>query len=403
MAQQPLPGEQAQVDDYRWLVSDAAARWLNVAAAADGASVQMASRLRKELSPARVHLVLELAALRRQAARSGRFPDAGRMFFTAKLVQQATSHAVAAYKAGRFPAKTAIADLCCGIGGDLLALAARGATVGVDSNHVALVLAAANCRVAGRHDVRLVQCEAAHFPLDGYDYWHADPDRRPAGRRTTRPELHRPSLAELERLRDQSPAAAIKLAPAADVPAHWADEAELEWVGEHRECKQLVVWCGELARHPGRRAATILRHGASPITVVGRAGELPPRAEQVGRYVYEPHAVVLAAGLAGHVAATHQLTTISADGGYLGGERLIADDALTAFEVTDVMPFDTKRLKDALRQARVGRLEVKKRRVEVDPAAVRRQLKVPGVESRVLLLTRFHRRSTAILARRVER
>jgi hypothetical protein len=109
----------------------------------------------------------------------------------------------------------------------------------------------------------------------------------------------------------------------------------------------------------------------------------------------------MAARLVGHLAARHGLLGISTDGGYLSGEQLFADAAMSTFEVMDTMPFDIKRLKAALREQCVGHLEVKKRGLDADPQAIRRQLRVPGDEHRVLLLTKFHGRALAILARRV--
>ena len=44
-------------------------------------------------------------------------------FFTPVGWEQATDELIAAYKASRFPADGPVADLCCGIGGDLLVLA----------------------------------------------------------------------------------------------------------------------------------------------------------------------------------------------------------------------------------------------------------------------------------------
>ena len=82
------------------------------------------------------------------------------------------------------------------------------------------------------------------------------------------------------------------------------------------------------------------------------------------------------------------------------GDQLITDSALTAFEVTDTMPLDMKRLKAALRTGKVGRLEVKKCGLEISPEKIRRQLRVPGDKHRVLLLTRFRDRALAILATR---
>ena len=169
MTEEGTEHEQTTVDDYRWLVSDDAAPWLDMAAA-DGSTVRVAGRLRRELSAVRAHLVLEQAELRRRAIRSGRFAAADRMFFTPKLMEQASSQAIAAYKAGRFAADLRVADLCCGIGGDLLALAERGPTVGVDSDAEAVLLAEANCRAARLDRVQVTLGDAVQQKARGWSH-----------------------------------------------------------------------------------------------------------------------------------------------------------------------------------------------------------------------------------------
>jgi hypothetical protein len=295
-----------------------------------------------------------------------------------------------------------VADLCCGLGGDLIAVAQRCRVVGVDQDMQAARLAEANCRAVAQQDVEVVVADATRFPVRDLAAWHIDPDRRPRGRRTTRPELHEPSLDAIEQLRQSASNASVKLAPAANVPESWASEGELEWIGEGRECKQLVTWFGSLARHPGRRVATVVEHGhAAPAMVTGVPDTAVSFARKVGRYVYEPHAAVRAARLAGSVAVEHDLARLSLDHGYLTGDRLVAGKLLAAFQVIDTLPLDVKRLKAALRGQRAGKLVVKKRGLDIHPETIRRRLSVPGDEQRILLATRFQGRAIAIIAKRI--
>src|SRR5688500_5566620 len=108
-------------EDYRWLIGPTAAEWLTEAAAWNGSSVALTARLRQSLPAPRAHLVLEQVQLRQKARE--KFAAASRMFYTKLALEQATDESVAGYKASRFPAAGRVADLCCGIGGDLLSLA----------------------------------------------------------------------------------------------------------------------------------------------------------------------------------------------------------------------------------------------------------------------------------------
>src|SRR5258707_10500322 len=58
--------------------------------------------------------------------------DADRMYFTQAGLEQATSGTVAAHHLERFHSIDRIADLCCGIGGDLRAFAASHPVLAVD-------------------------------------------------------------------------------------------------------------------------------------------------------------------------------------------------------------------------------------------------------------------------------
>src|SRR5204863_8910314 len=125
---------------------------------------------------------------------------------------------VAQYKAGRFSNGERLADLCCGIGGDLLALADRSECIGVERDDVLARLAQRNCEVCGRAGGSVALADAAKFSVQDFAAWHIDPDRRPSGKRTTRVDFQEPPLKVLDELLAQNPNAAIKLAPASDIP-----------------------------------------------------------------------------------------------------------------------------------------------------------------------------------------
>jgi len=101
------------------------------------------------------------------------------------------------------------------------------------------------------------------------------------------------------------------------------------------------------------------------------------------------------------LAAQHNLQAVTAGVAYLTADEPRSSPLLSAFEVLDVIPYRPKVLKTWLRARQIGRLEVKKRGVELDPEQVRRELHLPGDEAATLLLCRISGRITAILARRI--
>jgi hypothetical protein len=268
---------------------------------------------------------------------------------------------------------------------------------------VAALLAETNCAALGLAATSVCVRDARTMPLDGYASWHLDPDRRPQRQRTTDLELHDPDLAAMQQLLATNPAGAIKLAPGTVVPDQWREQAELEWLGNRGECRQQVAWFGDLARHPGQRAATIFSNGASKEhTVRGEPGTEVAVAEQVGRYVFEPHSAVLAADLTGVVAQRHTLAAVSARIPYLTGDTALDSPELHCFEVLETLPFSLRRVRTLLRQRQIGHLEIKKRGVRLTPEQVRAELSLRGDEAATLVLLPLHKKVLAVLCRRIQ-
>jgi hypothetical protein len=61
---------------------------------------------------------------------------------------------------------------------------------------------------------------------------------------------------------------------------------------------------------------------------------------------------------------------------------------VSSHEVTDVLPFNLKRLKALLRARGVGRVTVKKRGSPIEPETLARQLRGPGGATAVVVVTR---------------
>ena len=408
--------------DYRWLTSRAAKPYSELAGDNALSELQRSDRLRRELSAERARLVLEQVAMRRRARE--KFSAAERMFFTPVALEQATDEQVARYKARRFAGGGLALDLCCGIGGDLLALAARGPVLAVDRDPIKALLAAANlnaclgCSAGSAEELqvarpfaRLVVCgDATRLAMPPDVAWHIDPDRRAGGARTSDARHYAPSLDELNAMPTAAPHGAIKLAPAAAVPDDWAARGELEWISRGGECRQQVAWFGRLATEPGLRRATVVHGDAGDAhSIVGQPDVPCDVAPALGRYLHEPDAAVLAAHLGGALAAECGLRAIDFGAAYFTSDEVFdqslghtsGNALLASFEIEDVLPLDLRRVRQLLQARGIGRLEIKKRGVEHDPAAVRRQLALKGDRAAVLFLTRVAGRGLAIVAQRI--
>jgi len=397
----------AEFSDYAWMVGDDRAAALLTRLAEDPRpALQQLNSLRREAPVDRARLLIEQIELRRRAA--AKFGErASQMFFTPTLLEQATDWWVARYKAGRFmPLAPSIPvnDYCCGIGGDLMALAARGACLGWDLSEVACRLASANLRAMGTENA-IRQADVSQLTPPPDEMWHVDPERRSGGRRSTMLEWHSPGPAVIDDWLKKCPNGAMKLAPAAEPPADWVEQAELEWITCHRQCRQLVVWFGELAEQPGKRRATKLMAkpwgGCVERTITGAPNVSCDAVSEPRRYLYDPDPSVLAAKLLGQLAAGEHLSTLGSGGAYLTGDRDLDNSLLQKFVVQDCLPLRAATVAGYLAARGVGTVEIKKRGVTLDPEEFRRNLKLHGDNAATVVLTRIGKRQVAIIAQRL--
>lgn len=386
-------------DDYLWLVSSQAEKWLSDTAASSKSSDQQQQLLRKSISATRARLVVQQVEYRRKAVE--KFGDlASQMFFTDLGLQQSTDRWVAGYKARRYRVDTLLTDYCCGIGGDLIALAARGHVLGWDKSPICSLFSSANCRAAGSEE-RVTTCVGAveEQPPQPLSQWHIDPDRRTDGRRSTNLAYYSPSGALLDEWLGSAPHAGIKLAPAEVIPTDWENRCELEWISFNRQCRQLVAWFGDLAKDVGKRRATLVTTDAN-YSFVG--GDEPPAeiANEIGSYVYDTDPAVRAAKLSSQLAASLGCQLLTPGEAYFTSEQAVEHPLLSRFEVTCVLPLRLSALAKELNSRQIGRLEVKTRGVSTNPEQIRSKGKLTGSEEATLLLTRLGRREIAIIAKR---
>lgn len=336
--------------------------------------------VRPELNASPLAKAAVETALLRLKARA-KFADADRMYFTREALEQATSDAVARHRARRFAPYGRVADLCCGIGGDALALAAAGCAVeAVDSDPLRAAMAEANAAAVGR-DVRVRVGDALALPLD-VSAAFADPDRRADGRRFLNPEDYAPPLSALRARFPANFPLAVKAAPGvarADVSEL---DAEVEFVSLGGELKECVLWFGPL--RTAARRATVLPTGDT-LSTDTPADPLSHR--EVGAFVYDPDPAIVRAGLVHDLAGRLGARPIDPQVSLLTSDVHTPTPFATAFAVEHVAPFHVKLLRDYLRRHAVGRITIVKRGSPADADDLQRKLKLDGPGHRTLLLT----------------
>jgi hypothetical protein len=123
---------------------------------------------------------------------------------------------------------------------------------------------------------------------------------------------------------------------------------------------------------------------------------------ELGSFIHEPEGSVIRARLVGDVARSLDAGPTASRIAYLTGDAEKRSPFATTFRIRETLPADPKPLAKALRARGIGTLEIKKRGVDIDPAELRKKLKLSGSEKATLFVTRIGGRRTAILADRLE-
>lgn len=361
-----------------------------------------ADRLRDGASLELAAAAVDQVRLRRRAA--AKFSRASRMWFTGPLLEQASGEVVSRRRARRYAGRGEVLDLCCGLGGDALALAERGPVAAIDRDPLALELARLNTGVyVPGASLRLVQADlpGGAPPCDAA--W-IDPGRREGGRRTRGLEAISPTLPEVLSLRPRIPNLGVKLSPAApdaELNALLAGiPHERQFLSVSGECRELVVWLGDLAM--GDRTATVLPQGAE---LAGAPVPLPPP-EPLAGFLLEPDPAVIRAGLVGNLAAALDAAPLDERLAYLTTAAPVETPFATGYRIEVAEPFSGKALAKLLRERGASDVVLKTRGFAGDPEALRRQLRPVlkhGEPHRapVVFLTRLAGRAAMLLGERL--
>jgi SAM-dependent methyltransferase len=376
---------------------------------------ELAMRLAEEL---RGHYPADLiaAALTQQSLRTAareKFSRADEMFFTRTGLEMASPELVARHSARRFAGLASVADLCCGIGGDLTALAeVAGRVIAVDADADALRfarqnVAAASAGAAGSAgfageagfagpEVEFVRADVLHLPpelLAGVAAVFIDPARRAGGHRL-RAGDSQPPLDWCIGLADQVPLVCIKTAPGIPhelVPASW----ELEFVAVGRALKEALLWSPAFATT--QRRATVLPGGDALVTSEGPAVPVT----EPGNYLLDPSPAVTRAGLVQELARELGAWQIDPMIAFLSVDEPVSTPFARTMRIMASMPWHEKQAARKLRELGVGSADIRRRGLAGDVEQIRRRLGLQGDKSATIVLTRREDRPWGLICEEV--
>jgi hypothetical protein len=380
-----------------------------------GTELALQQRLRSEFPDDVVRGALSLVELRARGA--VKFSRASQMWFGRVGLEQSTSEPVARHKAQRFHGS--VWDYCSGIGGDTTMLADHCDVIAVDRDPANCLYTCWNAETYGVASRVTAVCADVESLDDRSGLLHIDPDRRPAGRagdpgragdqarigaervrpgqrRSLRLEAGSPGLHFLSRLIGEFRGGAIKASPASNFGGKFPT-AEIELISLEGECKEATIWFGELAE-PGVWRATSLPAGE---TIAGDPLAAVVPVSPLGRFIFDPDPALVRAGLIDLFASRTGLSRLDDEEEYLTADQAPHSPFAQPFEVLAQLSNNDREIRGYFRGSRVGRLEIKCRRIPIDAEAVRRKLSLTGDDSAVLIFARIGGRARAVVCRRV--
>ena len=321
-----------------------------------------------------------------------KFSRAMDMFFTRAGLEQASSEVIALYRSARYSGAGLVADLCCGIGGDLVALAGGREVLAVDTQPLHLRMARANAEVYGvAAGVTTVAADVRDIDLDSAGWLFIDPARRRHGRRLPAGDSDPPLAWCLGLAGQAGPGASpgrrvgVKAAPGLShdaVPPGW----EAEFIAIGRDLKEAVLWSPALATATTR--ATVLPGGHS--LTPGPGGPAPVRAP--GRYLLDPSPAVTRAGLVADLAHLVGAWQIDEKIAFLATDAAVHTPFARTLQVIDSAPWDQRKLPARLRALGVGSVDIRRRGLAGDVGKLHSSLKLSGTLRATLVMTRVQER-----------
>ena len=368
-------------------------RLLDQAAALAADEWQAQKVLRAQFPAPLCRAALSLVQLRLRAR--AKFALADRMFFDREGLEMASRQEIARYRAQRLGSADTVLDLCCGIGGDLLALGARTRVRAVDCDRVRLEMARMNADIAGLCTVDFIQADVRDLKPRA-DAVFIDPGRRRAGRRARTAADYSPPLSHVEEIRRSVPAVAVKVSPAID-EQEIPPDCEIEFISAAGQCREGVLYFGKLAT--ARRRATVLPAGH---TLEETAGEDVPIAPP-GAFVYDPDPAVVRAHLLDPLARQLGAWKLEPQVAYLSSDTCTCTPLARAYRLLSSQAFHLKRLRQLLRNQGWYPKEIKKRRFPLQPHELDTLLNMhSGDQPVTLIATRINDRPVALICAKVE-
>jgi SAM-dependent methyltransferase len=319
----------------------------------------------------------------RQRAQA-KFARAEAMLFDREGLEMASHERVAEAHARLFPAGELVADLTCGIGSDLIALARRGPAVGFELSPERAALARHN--LAAHESSAEVREENALAARWDFEHAFADPSRRAGGQRLADPGSFEPPLHALECRMAGLRTGIVKLSPMLRDQDLGVGRRRVEFWSFGGECREAVVWLGREGSEAQPAAAAHIETGLR----LSASEEQWLATDEPDEALFEADPAAIRAHALGSLGRLLNARPLGDSNGYLTGPSEAAGDEARAFSrayrVLGAGRADEARIRSDLRRLDARLEAVKVRGAKEDPIRWQKRLRPEGGRAAVLIL-----------------
>jgi hypothetical protein len=312
--------------------------------------------------------------------------SADQFIFTRKGAEQCSSSEVAAYHGSKFSHFKIVADLCCGVGLDLMHLASHKARVyAIDNDKETLLAASYNCEITGLKNI-IFRWERAEEFNEFAEAVFIDPDRRNEGRRSVKAEEYSPNWQQILKLNMRYPDMAVKLSPLFDFRnADLPENSTLEFVSELGTLKEVLLCLGKLSTPGVIRKAVLLPSGIILGNDRSNGSEFSP----IKEYIYEPDPAIIRGGLVKELARKINYQMIDRRSALLTSTNPAREDFGRLYKVDTILPYSFRKLQKFIKNNNIGQLIIKTRGLSESVESLRKRLKLRGSGKALILIVKL--------------
>jgi len=327
-------------------------------------------------------------------------PRVHRFIFDEKGIEQSSSWEMAKYHGKKFANYDVVADLCCGIGMDLIHIADNKKMVyAVDTDSQKLAAAQFNAADFSSEANILFAAYPAEDFCQKVDAIFIDPDRRPSAKRIIEPEMMSPPLSAILKLGKITPHILLKLSPVFSYRKLDLDQNyTLEFISEKGSLKEILLGFGNFAQKGISKKAILLNEGIELTNAM-------PKRKQISSfqtYLFEPDAAIIRSGLVQQCAEILEYDRVDEKIALLTGDKIVPTKMGHYFEIEAYFKYHKKQLQKYLTSNKIGILEIKTRGFPLSVETFRKKLKLKGNEKKTLFIIRLAERHICLICKRMK-